>query len=53
MIVAAASDVSSKVADALANADEVLQKQAKINVDDLSAELDEAKTDADSDSSSS
>ena len=53
LIVAAASDVSDKVSAALANADEVLQKQAQIDADDLSAELDDAKKDADSDSSAS
>jgi len=53
LIVAAASDVSSRVAAAITNADDVMEKQAKIDSDDLSAELDEAKKDADSDSTSS
>jgi uncharacterized membrane protein len=45
LIVAAASDVSDKVAAAITNADQVLQKQAKIDADDLSAEVDDAKSD--------
>jgi uncharacterized membrane protein len=45
LIVAAASDVADRVAAAITNADDVLQKQAQIDADDLSAELDEAKTD--------
>jgi uncharacterized membrane protein len=53
LIVAAASNVADKVAAAITNADDVMQKQAKINEADLSAELDEAKKDADSDSTSS
>jgi uncharacterized membrane protein len=45
LIVAAASDVADKVAAAITNADDVLQKQAQIDADDLSAELDDAKSD--------
>lgn len=50
---AAASNVADKVAAAITNADDVMQKQAQIDADDLNAELDEAKKDADSDSTSS
>jgi len=51
LIVAAASNMSSRVAAALTNADEVLQKRAQIDAGALSAELAEAKADGDSASS--
>ncbi len=53
LIVAAASNVSDKVAAAITNADDVMQKTAQIDADDLSAEVDEAKKESDSASSSS
>jgi uncharacterized membrane protein len=48
LIVAAVSDMADEVAAAIANADNVLRKQAQIDAADLNAELDEAKKDADS-----
>jgi uncharacterized membrane protein len=45
LIVAAVSDMADRVSAALTNADQVLQKQAQIDADDLSAEVAEAESD--------
>ena len=45
LIVAAVSDMADRVSAALTNADQVLQKQARIDADDLSAEVAEAESD--------
>ena len=45
LIVAAASDMSEKVAAAITEADDVISKQMQIDADDLAAEVEEAKGD--------
>ena len=46
LIVAAASDMESKVADALTRADKVVKKPMQVDQDALNEEMDEAQADA-------